>query len=241
MNTLDSLLIIAVAALIHASFQLSVSMLTLLSSHSLGAKRSHARLLRLTNSFAAGVAVMTLLLLSFSAYVVSTLLAGGIEPVVWVAVCGLLFGLGVAIWAFYYRRERGTALWIPRSMARYLLERTKATKLSGEAFGLGISSVLGEILFIVGPVLLAALVVVQLPFEYQLLGMVLYTAISMASLLVVTSLVGSGHKISTIQRWRENNKLFLQFSAGSAMIVLGFYVYVDQVLTTAVLAAAGGV
>jgi hypothetical protein len=53
-------------------------------------------------------------------------------------------------------------------------------------------------------------------------------------------LIGGGHTISGIQRWREQNKRFLQFVAGSALIVLGFYVYVEQVLTPTVMAAAGG-
>ena len=76
MNPLESLLIVAVAALIHASFQLSVSMLTLLSSHTIGAKRSHARLLKLSGAFTFGVIVMTILALSTIALFTQALLAG---------------------------------------------------------------------------------------------------------------------------------------------------------------------
>ncbi|HCR56130.1 TPA: hypothetical protein DIV49_04095 [Candidatus Saccharibacteria bacterium] len=241
MTTFDLFVIIIAAALIHASFQLSVSVLTLLSSHTLGAKRSQARLLRLTSSFASGVGVMTALLLAATAFTVSVFARHGIDPVLWVAACGLLFGLGFAVWVFYFRRDNGTTLWIPRGMARYLEGRTKATSLSAEAFGLGLGSVLGEILFVVGPTLVAALALVQLPSEFQLAAIALYTVLSMLSLLIVHVLVSGGHKISKIQRWREDNKNFLQFAAGSAMIALGFYIYVDHVLTHAVLAAAGGV
>jgi len=240
MNTLDSLVIVAVAALIHASFQLSVSMLTLLSSHTIGAKRSHARLLGLTNAFTFGVMVMTVLLLSTAALFVQLKLAWVDQSLLWVAACGLLLGLGVAVWIFYYRREQGTALWLPRGMARYLSDRTKATKQAPEAFGLGLSSVAAELLFIFAPVLVSALVLVRLDPGLQLVGILLYTALSLSPLLVVNGLIGSGHKISRIQRWREENKAFMQFIAGSALIVLGFYVYVDQVLQPTVLAAAGG-
>lgn len=226
---IDSFAIIALAALIHASFQLSVSMLTLLSGHAIGVKTAHRKLLRLTGSFTGGVALMTLLMLSFIALVLLHSFDGSIPIVAWAATCGLLMGLGVAVWAFYYRREQGTALWIPRSVAHYISQRTKTTKSSAEAFGLGLSSVIGELLFILAPMLVSALVLIQLPPLWQLAGIGMYTLISLLPLLAVAGLIGSGHKLSRIQHWREANKRFLQFAAGSSLIVLGGYLYVDQV------------
>mgnify|MGYP000942255881 CR=1 FL=1 len=240
MNIVDSLVIIALAALIHASFQLSVSMLTLLSSHTIGAKRSHARLLSLTGAFTFGVLVMTALVVSSAALAVQLGALWTDATMLWIAVCGLLFGLGGAVWIFYYRREQGTALWLPRGMARYLSDRTKATKQTSEAFGLGVSSVLAELLFIFAPVLVTALVLVRLEPVWQLAGIALYASLSLFPLLVVYALVGSGHKISRIQRWREQNKSFLQFVAGGGLVVLGFYLYVDRVLEPTAIAAAGG-
>jgi hypothetical protein len=240
MNTLDSLVIIAIAALIHASFQLSVSMLTLLSSHAIGAKRSHRRLLRLTNSFVAGVFIMTVLLLCTTAFIAQLTPSMANAPLTWVAVCGLLLGLGLAVWIFYYRREQGTTLWLPRGLARYLSERTKATKQSAEAFGLGLSSVVAELLFILAPIALSALVLVHLEQQWQFVGVAVYVLVSLFPLLTVGALIGSGHKISRIQRWREQNKSFLQFIAGGGLIALGFYIYVAQVLAPTVVAAAGG-
>lgn len=224
--------IVALAALIHASFQLSVSMLTLLGGHAIGKKAAHSMLLRLTNSFSLGVAVMTMLLLSFAVLILGYSFNGSVPPLAWAVSCGLLLGLGVAVWAFYYRREPGTSLWLPRSIARYLGDRTKATTQSAEAFGLGLVSVIGELLFILAPIVVSSLVLVHLEPLWQLTGIGLYTVISLLSLLIVNGLIGSGHKLSRIQKWREDNKRFLQFAAGSGLIVLGFYLYVDQLLTT---------
>lgn len=240
MNDIDSLVIIAIAALIHASFQLSVSMLTLLSSHTIGSKRSHARLMGLSGAFTTGVLVMTILLLATIALFAQLVLGTGDVTLAWITACGLLFGLGAAVWIFYYRKEQGTTLWLPRGMARYLSDRTKATKQSAEAFGLGVSSVLAELLFIFAPVLVAALVLAGLDTNLQLAGIILYASLSLFPLVVINSLIGSGHKISHIQRWREDNKSFLQFMAGGGLIALGFYIYVDQVLSPTVMAAAGG-
>jgi hypothetical protein len=236
---ISSLAIIAFAALIHASFQLSVSMLTLLSGHAIGSKTAHSKLLRLTNGFLLGVGVMTMLIISFIAFVFQHTFGSEIPLVAWAISCGLLLGLGIAVWAFYYRKEKGTSLWLPRGIARYLSDRTKATKHSAEAFGLGLSSVIGELIFVFAPMVISALVLVRLEPIWQLAGIALYTVVSLLSLLIVNGLVGSGHKLSRIQKWRETNKRFLQFAGGSGLLILGFYVYVDQVLSVTALAYGG--
>lgn len=231
MDIVSSLAIVTLAALVHASFQLSVSVLTLLSSHAIGSKNSQAKVARLTFGFVAGSAVMTLLALSFIALVFLHLFGTNTPLFVWAIACGLLIGVGVAVWAFYYRRERGTTLWIPRGMARHLSERSKETKHSAEAFSLGLTSVLSELLFIAAPMVISALVLVQLPGMWQLVGIGIYAIVSILTLLSVWVLIGSGHKLSDIQKWRESNKRFLQFSAGGALAVLGFFVYVCKILT----------
>jgi len=235
---INSFAIIAFAALIHASFQLSVSVLTLLSGHAIGSKTAHAKLVRLTGGFSFGVGIMTILLLSSISFVLARCFVSSTPLLIWAVSCGLLLGLGVAVWIFYYRKEGGTTLWIPRSIARYLSDRTKATKQGTEAFGLGLTSVLAELLFIIAPMIISSLVLIRLEPLWQLVGIGVYTLISLLSLLIVYALIGSGHKLSRIQKWREDNKRFLQFSAGSGLLVLGIYVYVDQVM--AVAAAAHG-
>ena len=231
---INSFAIIAFAALIHASFQLSVSVLTLLSGHAIGAKTAHTKLLRLTNAFSFGVAIMTMLILCFFAYILQHSFGTTVPTVAWASGSGLVIGLGVAVWVFYYRRSPGTSLWIPRSMARYLSDRTKHTKHSTEAFGLGLSSVVGELIFILAPMVISAFVLIQLSAGWQLLGVLVYVLISLLPLLIVNGLIGSGHKLSNIQRWRENNKRFLQFAAGSGLLILGCYLYVDKVVAISI-------
>lgn len=236
MDILTSLLIVGFAALIHASFQLSVSVLTMLSGHAIGAKRSHAKLLHLTFSFIAGTKVMTLLLLSALALILMDIFGTGVPQIVWACACGLLVGLGIAVWLFYYQREKGTTLWIPRSFARHLQDRSKATKTGAEAFSLGLVGVMSELLFIIGPLVISALVLIELPTLWQLVGLVIYTIISTFSSLFVWGLISSGRSLSRIQKWREQNKRFLQFVGGGGLLILGFFVYVNEV----VLASIGG-
>lgn len=229
----SSLAIIAFAAGIHACFQLSVSVLTLLSGHSLGRKTAHRKVLRLMNGFITGVVVLTALLLSSLAYFLTLKIqfSAATEQLVAAIACGLMAGLGVATWTFYYRRGAGTALWLPRGFARHLTSRTKQTKNSAEAFGLGMTSVIAELLFIIGPMLAAALATVTLPSVWwQLASLLLYIVIATLPLLVVFVMVGGGHKVTKVQAWREKHKRFIQFVAGGSLIILAAYIFVDRLL-----------
>lgn len=232
MDSLTALAIIVLAALMHASFQLSISMATLLSSHSIGNKHAGTRTLRLVAGFYAGAAVMTVLIVSLLSYLVTSYFRGYIPHMAWSIVCGLLIGLGIAIWIFYYRRAPGTTLWIPRTMARFLSTRTKATRSSVESFSLGLTSVIGELLFLIAPAAAASLSLTFLPHRWQLAGLLLYAFIATIGVGIVVVLVGGGHKISAIQRWRETNKRFLQFIAGGGFLILGAYIYANIVAAT---------
>lgn len=227
-----SLAIIILAALIHASFQLSVSVLTLLSAHTIGANHTQAKLLRMTTSFVFGAGIMTLLLLSSMSLILLNIFGTNAPQIVWAAACGLLVGVAISVWLFYYRHEKGTMLWIPRNVAKYLTDRIQLTKSSAESFGLGLGSITGEILFIIAPIVISALVIIQLPLLWQLVGIGAYTVISLLSLIIVWVSISSGYSISQIQQWRESNKYFLQFSAGAGLIILGLFVYVNEIIVS---------
>ncbi len=92
------------------------------------------------------------------------------------------------------------------------------------------TTVISELLFIIGPLVIAGLTLATLPTVWIVIGIALYTFIATAGSVIVWMLVGSGHKLSRIQQWREKNKSFLQFISGGALLVLGFYVYVSVVI-----------
>ena len=216
-------------------------MLTLISGHTIGRRSSHLRVMRRSSGFIAGAILMTTLLLTSVTYGTILTLGRTVPPFAWSIVCGLLIGLGIAVWAFYYRKTDGTTLWLPRSMASFLASRTKATKSTGEAFSLGVASIVAEILFILAPLAVAAFTLVSLDSTQTLIGLALYIFTASMPLIVVGMMIGGGHKLSRIQKWREANKRFLQFIAGSALIVLGFYLYVEKVLYLTTLSSLGGV
>lgn len=224
------LFIIAFAGLLHASFQLGVSLLTLLSGHSLGSGRSYRRLMHLNLAYLSGATVITLLLFSGAAYGGVMLMNVNIVSL-WYCLSLLNIMIGIAVIIFYYRHQKGTGLWIPRQMALYLTERTRKTKGNAEAFTLGVGGVLAEVPFLVGPISIAVLYsLTSGDSQWQLTNLLVYVLVSLFPLFTIVGMVGAGHKISTIQKWREDNKLFLQYCAGSGLIILGVFVFVDKVI-----------
>lgn len=239
MPSLDIIAIIVLAAIIHASFQLSVSMMTMMSGHALGKRAAHTRVMRLIAGFILGVMTMIALSVSFLALLTHNLAPHGWPILAWAAVSGLMIGVGIAVWMIYYRhRTKGTVTWLPRGFAKYLAGRARATKLAPEAFGLGLASVIAELLFSLAPMLVAALLLTQLDTPMQLVGLISYTLIASLPLHIIAIIVGGGRSLARVQRWREQNKRFIQFAAGSALIVLGAYLYVDIVVAS--LADVGG-
>ncbi len=230
-----SLSIVLLAALVHASFQLSISVLTLMSGHALGRKTARLRLLHLVGGFVLGAIIMTILLLSFAAYALGAWLGSGVPTVLWAIGAGAAVGVGLSVWLFYYRRELGTILWIPRGFARHLDTRAKRTKSATEAFSLGLTSGVSELLFTFVTISLSALILLSLPVHLQLVGILIYAGVSLVPLMIVGLLIGSGKKISHIQRWREQNKRFLQFAAGGGLMILGTYVYTEYILVANIL------
>lgn len=222
--------IVTLAALVHTCFQLSSSVLILISSHTLGFKRSQAKLIKLTTSFLIGAVIMTTLLLSDAVLVIISVFESGTPQFAWTVSCGLAMGVAIAVWLFYFQRGPGTMLWIPRGMAKYLNERSKTTRSVAESFSLGLVSVFAELMFMVAPIIMAGMAIAQMPSFWRLIAIALYALIASSSLVVAWVLIGSGHSISKIQKWREANKRFLQFSAGAGLAVLSFFVFVNEIV-----------
>ncbi|HTK39232.1 MAG TPA: hypothetical protein VL362_00015 [Patescibacteria group bacterium] len=231
MTLAEIFILLTASAIIQASFQLSVSMVTVMSGHALGKKTSLTRLSRMVAAFTLGVMTMTALCVSLFALILTNVFPE--TPILlWSILSGLMVGIGLAVWFFYYRyRTSGTVLWIPRPLATYLTKRSRATSMAPEAFALGTTSVVGEIVFNGVTSLFAAVLLTHLAPPQQLVGLLLYVVVATLPLFLIVLHISGGGSLARIQRWRERNKRFLQFAAGSALIILGVYVYVETVLT----------
>jgi hypothetical protein len=220
-----SLVAIGALALLHASFQLGISVLSLLSGHAFGRKASHRRVLGLGTWYVLGVFATISVIIMAIAYKYAALNIS--DNVLWPLITVFAVTVGLLVLTFYYRRG-SRLLWLPKPIAEYLLDRTKKTKSGAESTALGIMTVVAELPFILAPILLTILITSTLVWDMALWVYALYALAACLPLFVVLGLIGSGHKVSRIQKWRETNKGFLQFVSGVGLIVLSLYIFVTH-------------
>ena len=208
------LAIVILASMVHASFHLSISILTLLGGHSLSRKKTNFQLTKLSMSLVFGSIFATVLMFCTFAYLGEIFYNIAFSKITWAVLIGILVSAGISTWGFYYRRgkklQNGTELWIPRPMA--------------EAFSLGIVGVFSEILFYFAPMVIVSLVTIKFSPAFQFAILIIYVMISNLPVFSIACMISGGHPISEIQVWRNKNKRFMQFSAGLGMLVLAFIV-----------------
>lgn len=229
MNTLASeslplLLIIVGAVFVHACFQLSVSVLTRLSSHTIGANKSQQQLLKLSLGYVLGVVLATASV-TLGILTKFTWLASIDSSLPMLVVVGLLPIIGFLVITFYYQRDKGTQLWLPRPFIDYLMARAKKTRSGIEAGMLGAATVVGELPFIIAPIgIISLLLTFYAPDTSWLMFSLAYALTVSLPLVFLALYISSGHKISSVQRWRERNKSFLQWTSGVALVVLDGFI-----------------
>ena len=238
MQTLSSLLdatplllLLLGAIFVHASFQLGVSVLTLLSSHTIGRRAPNNRVLSLSFWYILGVALMITLLLLGAVSAERFLMAHNAGLATWLPL-SLLPSIALILVLFYYRRGKGTRLWLPRPAADYITTRAKKTKSSVEAFSLGMTTGVTELPFALAPLALVAFAFHGFAADKWLALAVGYALAVCAPLVFVAFYISSGHKISSVQRWREDAKTFLSWTSAVALLLLTIYLLILQIGAT---------
>lgn len=214
---------LVVAALIQASFSLGISIFTLLSGHTIAKADRRKKLGTISSSFILGFVLVIIAILTSLIWLIQHL--GWIdEQVIWSVLSIVSIIMGFVVLLFYYRKDRkGTRLWLPRAQAEFIYNRTKSAKSAGEGFLLGGMAVLLEIVFIIFPMTIAAYIASSMTGPAYYLALIVYTVIAVAPQIALAIAYARGYKVGAIQRWREQNKRFLQITAGVLMITLSIY------------------
>ena len=189
------------AAVIHATLQLSLGALLLLYHASLG-KHVRKKTRFLVDSYISGMGMLVFLGLAATIFVLDRYFEKPLYIEELVIVVGMLVALAIATWFFYYRRGKSTELWLPRSVARFIDKRAKTTNSNTEAFSLGVLTSLAEMPFTIVLFVVAANSILVLPHLYQILAVAMYTIITIVPPIVLRFAIRKGQTVVDIQRWR---------------------------------------
>lgn len=217
------------AAVIHATLQLSLGALLLLYHASLG-KHVRRKTRFLVDSYISGMGMLIFLGLATVIFLLDRYFEKPLYIEELIIVIGMLVALAIAVWFFYYRRGKSTELWLPRSVARFIDKRAKTTNSNTEAFSLGVLTSLAEMPFTIVLFVVAANSILALPMLYQILAVAMYTAITIVPLVVLRLAIRKGQTVVDIQRWRVKHKMFFRLLTGAGFLVLGFFLFTFEVL-----------
>jgi hypothetical protein len=230
-DTLPFLLIVTGAVFVHICFQLSVSVLTLLSSHTIGRRLSNQRLLSLNFWYVLGVGIAVMLLqLSIMAFERFIMDHNEVAAVILTFTVVPLIALLTVF--FYYRRGNGTRLWLPRAAAEFITSRAKKTHSSVEAFSLGVTTAFTELPFALAPLTIVAYSASVFTSDRWFTLSLIYALAVITPLIFVAFYLSSGHKVSSVQRWRESAKNYLRWTSAITLMLLVIYIAVLQLGAT---------
>lgn len=216
------------AAVIHATLQLSLGGLLLLYHASLG-KHVRKRTRSLVSSYIAGIGTLIFLLLATITFLLDRWFEKSLYTEELLVIVGMLVALAIVMWLLYYRRGKSTELWLPRSVAAFINKRAKLTNSNTEAFSLGMLTSFAEMPFTIILIVVAANSILSLSFPYQILAVALYVVIALVPLVALRLAIRRGQTVVSIQRWRVKHKTFLKIVSGVGFAVLGLFIFAFEV------------
>lgn len=228
MSVFSSVGIIIIAMLIMASLQLTPGVFALFYHYASG-KYSKKRVSRLSLFFILGAEVISACLFLSSYYIAYFFFLGKSRPehsvFAWFGI-GVLVALSIASFFFYFRRGKGTQLFIARSFADALNESAKSIKTRSDAFALGAVSSTCEILFTLPLYIITAIEIIELSsenFTSDILT-IIYILTSAIPLFITNFLFQSGHNLADIERTRVKDKTFTRLIMGFSYLIIAILI-----------------
>ena len=234
MSVLTSLGILIFSALILAFLQFIPGVFSLFS-HFMSGKFSKVKASDLTIFFILGVeTAVTLILLSLffilssSSVIISAITS---DIFAWI-ITGILIALCIVFLCCYYRKSSGTELFISRRLAHNYKHRIKTTKTRSDAFVLGLTAILPELVFTLPLYILSTAQIIQ--FDISSLSrsglIILLAIITILPLLIIHILSVTHHNLADFIKFRIRHKQFFRFTIALFYLLLAIIVLLGALL-----------
>lgn len=224
MSFFTSLGILILVSLIQASMQLSSSIFMIFYHYASG-KYSHKKADSFALSYILGVETFTTILfisintIYFSIFYRFPDLELRIFP--WI-MAGIVIAFCLISFFFYFRKSRGTELFIYRKFSRNLFSRTKSVKTRTDAFMLGSFSGIAELGFTLPLYVLAVVAINHFTILPRSPFSILFILSSIIPTITIFILYHTNHNIAEIERSRVKNKPFFRFIIPLGYALLAF-------------------
>ncbi len=224
MSIFISLGIVILAMLIMGSFQLTPGVFALFYHYALG-RFSKPKASYLSLFFILGAEIITTCLYLSIFYLTCIFFFDNLHPettILFWTIAGILIALGLISFFFYFRRGKGTKLFIPRKYAKALDQNAKSVKTRSDAFMLGALSGTCELVFTLPLYLVTCVEIMKMGaegFSSNLLT-IIYILTPVITLFLLRWKFQSGHNLADIQRSREHDKTFTRLILSFCYILI---------------------
>ena len=234
MSVITSIGIIILAMLIFASLQATPGIFTLFSHYAFG-KYSKPKASDFILFYIIGVEVINVFLFLSIFYLSNILFLQ--EPsfennaFAWI-LSGILISLGISTLFLYFRRSKGTKLFIPRKYALAIDYSASSVKSRSDAFILGIYAGTCELIYTLPVQIAVSFAIINLDIM-SLTNMPLIFLYSLSPLIPLFILYWkfrSGHNLAEIQRTRVKNKNFTRFFLCICYLLLAVLIICTRVI-----------
>ena len=230
MSVLTPVGIIVFSMLIAAFLQL-VPGIFLIFSHFVTGKYSKNKASDLTAFFIFGVETATItmflatyaILCSASSIIDSTAFA-------WIAA-GIFIALSLITLTLYFRKGRGSRLFISRSFAKSIRTKVTTVKSRSDAFFLGFFSIVPELFFTLPIYFACSVAIMQLaPTSFGRAGLIVLFALTSIAPLLILHAFSRTHTTADFIRFRFQNKSFFRFALSLFYLFLAILIILGVLL-----------
>lgn len=150
---------------------------------------------------------------------------------VW-AMSGVLIALAIAFALYYYRNGAGTKLFISRKLAKRIEEKTMTARLRSDAFVLGFSATIPELIFTMPLyiIMVAEIMRINGPPALRALVVMLIMFAAILPLLIIAILFDRDCNLAELARKREQNKSFVRCIVSLLYILLAGIIITFRIL-----------
>ena len=227
MSVLLSVIILVLIVFILDSLQLVPGIFSIFYHSALG-KNTRNKTDDLSLGFIFGTEIFVAIFFAtmYSVFSFIFLNGGSCNQILLFILAGILFAEGLAFLLFYYRRGKGTALFIPRSIAKNISNKTIKTR--SDAILLGLFAGVPELLFTLPLYIVATIALLNVPNFSACLVIISYILLTTIPLFIIRTAYRAGRNLAEIERFRIKIKPFIRiliplayFAIASIIIQIG--------------------
>ena len=216
MSVTLSVIIVVLVMLVFGLMQLTPSVFSIFC-HAMLSKKSMKKADDLMICFVLGAeffvaAIWLLIYLVFFAF--------GVNAILWWVLAGAMMVAGLMFWLFYFRKSKGTELFVPKKWSKNLVRMAEKTRGRMDAFWLGFFTAVPELVFTLPLFAVSALAVQSAATLPRASLMIIFVIVAVAPLLTVYAMFRAGNNLADVMRLRMYFKPMVRITVPILFLVL---------------------